>query len=75
LCDEEDAAQQEKRKKNKNKCMPLKCDKVPSNPSIILAAYTIRKLKAGEYCKLHYLTNKGLEDTKAAVLVATLMHS
>jgi len=30
----------------------------------------LRKLKAGDYCKLHYFTNKGLEDAKASNLLA-----
>ncbi|KAG2108724.1 uncharacterized protein F5147DRAFT_773523 [Suillus discolor] len=32
-------------------------------------AYAIRKLKVGHFCDLHYFTNKGLDDAKAAVLV------
>ncbi|KAG1850011.1 hypothetical protein F4604DRAFT_1883737 [Suillus subluteus] len=54
-------------KKNKNKYVPLKHGKVPSDPNTV---YTIRKLKVGEYCELHYFTNKGLEDAKATLLVA-----
>jgi hypothetical protein len=60
----------EERKKNKNKYAPIKHRKVPSDPTIIPAAYAIRKMKAGNFCKLHYFTNKGLSDTKAAVLIA-----
>ncbi|KAG2048701.1 hypothetical protein BDR06DRAFT_975789 [Suillus hirtellus] len=34
------------------------------------AAYTIRKLKVGDFCNLHHFPNEGLENAKAAVLVA-----
>jgi hypothetical protein len=27
-------------------------------------------MKAGNFCKLHYFTNKGLSDAKVAVLIA-----
>ncbi|KAG2036745.1 hypothetical protein BDR03DRAFT_832738, partial [Suillus americanus] len=47
------AACLEEWKKNKNKYAPIKC----------------RKLKAGEYCELHYFTNKGLDDAKDTVLM------
>lgn len=70
LREEEEAARLEERKKNKNKYAPIRRGKVPSDPSIIPAAYAIRKLKAGDFCDLHYFTNKGLDDAKAAVLVA-----
>ncbi|KAG1889270.1 hypothetical protein F4604DRAFT_1876970 [Suillus subluteus] len=29
-----------------------------------------KKLKAGDYCELHYFTNKGLEDARASVAIA-----
>ncbi|KAG1742889.1 hypothetical protein EDB19DRAFT_1633627 [Suillus lakei] len=54
LRDKEDAARLEERKKNKNKYEPLRHN----------------KLKAGEFCEMHYFTNKGLDDAKTAVLVA-----
>ncbi|KAG2341424.1 hypothetical protein BDR05DRAFT_888342, partial [Suillus weaverae] len=60
------------RKKNKNKYVPLWYGKIPTGPSIIPTAYTIRKLKVGDHCKLHYFTNKGLDTTKIVVLVAKL---
>jgi hypothetical protein len=68
--DEEEAARLEERKKFKNKYAPVKRVKIPSDPSIIPAAYAIRKLKAGEFCELHYFTNRGLDDAKEAVAVA-----
>ncbi|KAG1888705.1 hypothetical protein F4604DRAFT_1569502 [Suillus subluteus] len=50
LCkEEEEAARQDDRKKNKTKYAPL--------------------LKAGDYCELHYFTNRDLEDTKSASLI------
>ncbi|KAG2338135.1 hypothetical protein BDR05DRAFT_952128 [Suillus weaverae] len=70
LKDKEEAVHLEDRKKNKNKYAPFKYIKVPSNPTILPAQYAIRRLKAGDYCKLHYFTNKGLDDTTAAALVA-----
>ncbi|KAG2036444.1 hypothetical protein BDR03DRAFT_833146, partial [Suillus americanus] len=30
------------------------------------------KLKAGDYCELHYFTNRGLEDAKSSNLLAEL---
>ncbi|KAG2155878.1 uncharacterized protein EDB93DRAFT_1101656 [Suillus bovinus] len=68
--DEEEAARLEDRKKNKNKYVPLICGKVPSDPTILPAQYTTRKLKAGDYCELHYFTNRGLEDAKISMLIA-----
>ncbi|KAG1843035.1 hypothetical protein F4604DRAFT_1960735 [Suillus subluteus] len=55
LKDEQEAAHLEERKKNKNKYAPL---------------YALRKLKAGDYCKLHYFTNRGLEEAKVSILLA-----
>ncbi|KAG2096075.1 uncharacterized protein F5147DRAFT_716935 [Suillus discolor] len=68
--DEQEAAHLEDRKKNKNKYAPLVRGKVPSDPTIIPAQYALRKMKAGDYCKLHYFTNKGLEDAKVSNLLA-----
>ncbi|KAG1861227.1 hypothetical protein F4604DRAFT_1522492, partial [Suillus subluteus] len=70
LKDEEEAVRLDERKKNKNKYAPIKCGKVPSDPTIILAPYALRKLKAGDYCELHYFTNKGLEDARVSVAIA-----
>ncbi|KAG1721104.1 hypothetical protein EDB19DRAFT_1962248 [Suillus lakei] len=68
--DEEEAARLEDRKRNKNKYAPLVRGKVPSDPTILPAQYAMQKLKAGDYCELHYFTNRGLEDAKLASLVA-----
>ncbi|KAG1863765.1 hypothetical protein F4604DRAFT_1586855, partial [Suillus subluteus] len=57
LIEEQEAACREERKKNKNKYAPLVHRKVPSEPTIIPAQYATRKLKAGDYCELHYFTN------------------
>jgi hypothetical protein len=70
LRDEEEAARLEERKKNKSKYAPLIRAKVPSDLTIIPAQYATRRLKAGEYCELHYFTNKGLDDAKASSLIA-----
>ncbi|KAG1718305.1 hypothetical protein EDB19DRAFT_1920878 [Suillus lakei] len=70
LRDEEEAARLEDRKKNKNKYAPLKHTKIPTDPTILLAQYAIRRLKTGDYCELHYFTNKGLDDAMASTLVA-----
>jgi hypothetical protein len=68
--EEEEAARLEERKKNKNKYVPVVRGKVPSDPTILPSQYAIRKLKAGDYCELHYFTNRGLEDAKVSNLVA-----
>ncbi|KAG1730170.1 hypothetical protein EDB19DRAFT_1641454 [Suillus lakei] len=70
LKDEQEAARLEERKKNKNKYAPLVRGKVPSDPTIIPAQYALRKLKAGDYCELHYFTNRGLEEAKVSILLA-----
>jgi hypothetical protein len=70
LKDEQEAARLEERKKNKNKYAPLVRGKVPSDPTIIPAQYALRKLKVGDYCELHYFTNRGLEDAKISNLLA-----
>ncbi|KAG1792713.1 hypothetical protein EV424DRAFT_1453706 [Suillus variegatus] len=70
LKDEQEAARLEERKKNKNKYAPLVRGKVPSDPTILPAQYATRKLKAGDYCELHYFTNKGLDEAKASSLIA-----
>ncbi|KAG1824795.1 uncharacterized protein BJ212DRAFT_1223694, partial [Suillus subaureus] len=69
LKDEEEAACCEEHKKNKTKYIPLIRAKVPSDPTIIPAQYATRRLKAGEYCKLHYFTNRGLNDAKISALI------
>lgn len=43
---------------------------MPSDPTVIPTQYALRKLKAGDYCELHYFTNKGLEEAKVHHLVA-----
>ncbi|KAG1731163.1 hypothetical protein EDD22DRAFT_1045437 [Suillus occidentalis] len=68
--EEAEAARLEDRKKNKNKYAPLVRGKAPSDPTILPAQYATRKLKAGDYCELHYFTNRGLEDAQLATLVA-----
>jgi hypothetical protein len=70
LIEEQEAARREDRKKNKNKYAPLVRGKVPSEPTVIPAQYATRKLKAGDYCELHYFTNRGLEDVKVSNLIA-----
>lgn len=67
--EEAEAAHLEDRKKNKNKYVPLVRGKAPSDPTILPAQYAMRKLKAGNYCELHYFTNRGLEDAQLATLV------
>ncbi|KAG1882129.1 hypothetical protein F4604DRAFT_1577791 [Suillus subluteus] len=68
--EEEEAARRDNRKKNKTKYAPLVRRKVPLDPTILPAQYATRKLKAGDYCKLHYFTNRGLEDAKSASSIA-----
>ncbi|KAG2742869.1 hypothetical protein P692DRAFT_20750409, partial [Suillus brevipes Sb2] len=70
LRDEEEAARLEDRKKNKNKYAPLKRIKIPTDPTILPAQYAIRRLKAGDYCELHYFTNKGLDEAMMSTLIA-----
>ncbi|KAG1722437.1 uncharacterized protein EDB91DRAFT_1256058 [Suillus paluster] len=61
LHDKEEATRLEERKKEKQ-------EQIHTHQA--WKAYAIRKLKVGDFCKLHYFTNKGLKDTKTAVLVA-----
>ncbi|KAG0691949.1 hypothetical protein DFH29DRAFT_1009751 [Suillus ampliporus] len=66
--EEQEAARKEEQKKNKAKFVPVGNNKVLSIPVIIPSHYAVRKLKAGEYCKLYYFTNKGLKDAKKSIL-------
>ncbi|KAG1802848.1 uncharacterized protein HD556DRAFT_1429584 [Suillus plorans] len=68
--EEEETARLEERKKNKTKYAPIVRGKVPSDPTILPAQYAIRKMKSGDYCELHYFTNRGLEDAKLSNLIA-----
>ncbi|EGN96984.1 hypothetical protein SERLA73DRAFT_154354 [Serpula lacrymans var. lacrymans S7.3] len=68
LADEQDVAHREERKKNKLKYAPARDIDVPSDPVIIPLQYTTRKMKAGEYCELHYFTNRGLEEALHSLL-------
>lgn len=68
--EEEETARLEERKKNKTKYTPIVRGKVPSDPTILPAQYAIRKMKSGDYCELHYFTNRGLEDAKLSNLIA-----
>ncbi|KAG2060457.1 hypothetical protein BDR06DRAFT_871756, partial [Suillus hirtellus] len=70
--EEQEAARLEERKKNKNKYALLVHGKVPSDPTILPAQYATHKLKAGDYCELHYFTNRGLDEAKASNLIAEL---
>ncbi|KAG1784777.1 uncharacterized protein HD556DRAFT_1250835 [Suillus plorans] len=61
--DEEESARKEEKKKHKHKFMPIPEDTgVPDEPSIIPSSYAIRKLNKGEYLKLWYFTNDGLDE-------------
>ncbi|KAF8837954.1 hypothetical protein BDN67DRAFT_908269, partial [Paxillus ammoniavirescens] len=61
--DKEDAKiLQEERRKNKGKFAPVKHVKVPLEPIILPSQNALRKLKAGNFCKLWYFTNNGLTD-------------
>jgi ribosomal protein S15P/S13E len=68
LQEEQEAALKEEHKKNKSKFFPVSTAKVPSHPVIIPSHYAVRKLKAGDYCELHYFTNKGLHEAKTSLL-------
>ncbi|KAG2350218.1 hypothetical protein BDR05DRAFT_866551, partial [Suillus weaverae] len=77
--DEEEAARKEDRKKNKFKYTSIPGLDVPMKPVIIPSAYAIRKLDKGDYVKLWYFTNAGLDDAKLkssvdedAMVMATL---
>ena len=62
LADEQEAARLEERKKNKTKYTPVQHAEVPSDPTILLAQYAVRKMRAGEFCELFYFTNAGIDD-------------
>ncbi|KAG2098270.1 uncharacterized protein F5147DRAFT_656154 [Suillus discolor] len=69
---EQEAAIQEKHKKNKSKYAPIKnIDvNVPSNPIILPCQYAIWKMKSGKYCELFYFTNSGLEEASRSTFTA-----
>ncbi|KAG0704418.1 hypothetical protein DFH29DRAFT_1068118 [Suillus ampliporus] len=61
--DEEESARKEEKKKHKHKFAPIQEDTgVPDELSIIPSSYVIRKLDKGEYLKLWYFTNDGLDE-------------
>ncbi|KAG1863692.1 hypothetical protein F4604DRAFT_1528199, partial [Suillus subluteus] len=66
----EEAAWLEERKKNKNKYAPIKRRKAPSDPTILPAQYANQRLKAGNYCELHYFTNRGLDNMRVSMSIA-----
>ncbi|KAG1731527.1 uncharacterized protein EDB91DRAFT_1028040, partial [Suillus paluster] len=76
---EEEAAWKEDRKKNKYKYTTVPDLDVPLKTVIIPSAYTTCKLDKGDYVKLWYFTNDGLDDAKLkssvdkdAMVMATL---
>ncbi|KAG1887574.1 hypothetical protein F4604DRAFT_1916372 [Suillus subluteus] len=57
------------RSKNKNVNERLTTTaKVPTIPVVIPSNYTVRKLKAEDYCELYYFTNRGLNEAKKNLL-------
>ncbi|KIJ20698.1 hypothetical protein PAXINDRAFT_38932, partial [Paxillus involutus ATCC 200175] len=64
LADELNLARQEERKKYKYKYTPIPNVAVPTETIIIPSAYTMNKLRKGEYCELYYFTNCGLAETE-----------
>ncbi|KAG1735862.1 uncharacterized protein EDB91DRAFT_1238129 [Suillus paluster] len=64
LGEEQEAARKEEQKKNKAKFMPISAENIPYLPVIIPSHYAVQKLKSGDYCELHYFTNKGLHEAK-----------
>ncbi|KAG1726366.1 hypothetical protein EDD22DRAFT_444285 [Suillus occidentalis] len=68
LEEEQEAAHKEDHKKNKAKFIPVSTTKIPTGPIVIPSHYAVRKLKAGEYCELHYFTNVGLADARKNLL-------
>ncbi|KAG1725132.1 hypothetical protein EDD22DRAFT_932971 [Suillus occidentalis] len=68
LEEEQEAARKEDHKKNKAKFVPVATTKIPTGPIVIPSHYAVRKLKAGEYCELHYFTNVGLADARKNLL-------
>ncbi|KAG0707299.1 hypothetical protein DFH29DRAFT_871647 [Suillus ampliporus] len=59
---EQEAACKEEHKKNKSKFVPVGVAKVLMVLVIRPLHYAVWKLKAGDYCKLYYFTNKGLRE-------------
>ncbi|KIJ19365.1 hypothetical protein PAXINDRAFT_7849, partial [Paxillus involutus ATCC 200175] len=62
---EEEAACQEERKKNRNKFLPFNDVKVVSTIPITPSPHALRKLRKGECVELHYFTNKGLAEAQS----------
>ncbi|KAG1876633.1 hypothetical protein DFJ58DRAFT_619393, partial [Suillus subalutaceus] len=70
LREEQEAAIQEECKKNKAKYAPIKDTNVPSDPIILPCQYAAWKMKSGNYCKLFYFTNSGLEEASRSAFTA-----
>jgi hypothetical protein len=68
LEEEQEAARKEEHKKNKAKFVPVSTTKIPTGPIVIPSQYAVKKLKAGEYCELHYFTNVGLAEARKNML-------
>ncbi|KAH7920750.1 hypothetical protein BV22DRAFT_970800, partial [Leucogyrophana mollusca] len=65
--DEEEEARKEDRKKNRAKYFPIRKRGVPTEDAIIPAVYATRRLAKGEYCELHYFTNRGLREAAQSI--------
>jgi hypothetical protein len=59
----------EDRKKNKHKFMPILPTGIPDEPVIMPCSYALRKLDKGEYVKLWYFTNDGLDKANLKNMV------
>ncbi|KIK75686.1 hypothetical protein PAXRUDRAFT_172037, partial [Paxillus rubicundulus Ve08.2h10] len=64
LKDEEEVAHKEEKKKNKHKYLPIvQGIGVPTESPVLPATNVVCKLDKGEYVKLWYFMNDGLDDT------------
>ncbi|KAG1808435.1 uncharacterized protein BJ212DRAFT_1303044 [Suillus subaureus] len=74
--------QQEEKKKNKHKFIPILEEGIPDDPVITPCSYAPRKLNKGEYVELWYFTNDGLDEANTkktidddAMILSTLADS
>jgi hypothetical protein len=58
-------ARQDKQKKNHIKFLPYADVPMSATAPVLLSPLVLCKLHKGEFCKLYFFTNKGLEDARA----------
>ncbi|KAG2039345.1 hypothetical protein BDR03DRAFT_860122, partial [Suillus americanus] len=67
--EEEEVTHKEDRKKNKHKFTPILDIGIPDELAIMPCSYALRKLDKGEYVKIWYFTNDGLDEANHKKMV------